>query len=124
MTWPSATSPEPRGTATTAAPPPGSLCRVTPSCSPTRAGAPAPSRSSPTLERSHMVWAWSHAEGGAPFYEVPEVPEFADPEWLPIEVRAFEIRICAQDMAENNVDFAHFRYVHGSDAIPEDEFVT
>jgi hypothetical protein len=27
-------------------------------------------------------------------------------------------------MAENNVDFAHFRYVHGSEAIPEDEFVT
>ena len=25
---------------------------------------------------------------------------------------------------ENNVDFSHFRYVHGSDAIPEDEFVT
>ena len=28
----------------------------------------------------------------------------------------------AQDMAENNVDYAHFRYVHGTDAIPEDEF--
>ncbi len=27
-------------------------------------------------------------------------------------------------MAENNVDFAHFRYVHGTDAIPEDEFHT
>ena len=26
-------------------------------------------------------------------------------------------------MAENNVDFAHFRYVHGTDAIPEDEFL-
>ncbi len=25
-------------------------------------------------------------------------------------------------MAENNVDFAHFRYVHGTDSIPEDEF--
>ena len=25
-------------------------------------------------------------------------------------------------MAENNVDFAHFQYVHGTDAIPEDEF--
>ena len=25
-------------------------------------------------------------------------------------------------MAENNVDFAHFRYVHGTDAIPEDDF--
>ena len=26
-------------------------------------------------------------------------------------------------MAENNVDPAHFQYVHGTDAIPEEEFV-
>ena len=45
-------------------------------------------------------------------------------EWSPILVRDFEIRVSCQDMAENNVDFSHFRYVHGSDAIPEDEFVT
>ncbi len=38
-------------------------------------------------------------------------------------MRGFEIRVSAQDMAENNVDFSHFRYVHGTDAIPEDEFV-
>jgi nitrite reductase/ring-hydroxylating ferredoxin subunit len=81
-------------------------------------------RSYPTLERNHMVWAWYHARGGEPFYDVPEVPEFHDEDWLPIEVRDFEIRVAAQDMAENNVDFAHFRYVHGTDAIPEDSFVT
>jgi phenylpropionate dioxygenase-like ring-hydroxylating dioxygenase large terminal subunit len=84
----------------------------------------AHARSYPTLERNHMVWAWYHARGGEPFYDVPEVPEFADEDWLPIEVRDFEIRVAAQDMAENNVDFAHFRYVHGTDAIPEDEFTT
>ena len=55
---------------------------------------------------------------------MPEVPEFHDPEWSPIIVRSFEIRVSAQDMAENNVDFSHFRYVHGSDGIPEDEFIT
>jgi hypothetical protein len=27
-------------------------------------------------------------------------------------------------MAENNVDRAHFKFVHGTDAIPEEEFVT
>jgi hypothetical protein len=27
-------------------------------------------------------------------------------------------------MAENNVDFAHFMYVHGSDSIPDDDFIT
>jgi len=78
----------------------------------------------PTLERNHMIWAWYHAQGGDPFYEVPEVPEFHDDDWTQIIVRDFEIRVAAQDMAENNVDFSHFRYVHGSDGIPEDEFIT
>jgi hypothetical protein len=70
-----------------------------------------------------MIWAWHHAQAGDPFYDVPEVPEFHDPDWSPIIVRTFEIRVSAQDMAENNVDFSHFRFVHGSDGIPEDEFI-
>ena len=84
----------------------------------------AHTRSYPTLERNHMVWVWYHATGGEPFYDVPEVPEFHDPDWLPIVVKTFRIDVAAQDMAENNVDFSHFRYVHGTDAIPEDDFVT
>ena len=47
----------------------------------------------------------------------------ASADWSPIELREFEIAIPCQDMAENNVDFAHFKYVHGTEAIPEDEFV-
>src|SRR3954453_22754093 len=84
----------------------------------------AHARSYPTIERNHMIWAWYHEKGGEPFYDVPEVPEFHDDEWSDILVRDFEIRVSAQDMAENNVDFSHFQFVHGSDGIPEDEFVT
>jgi phenylpropionate dioxygenase-like ring-hydroxylating dioxygenase large terminal subunit len=84
----------------------------------------AHTRSYPTIERNHMIWAWYHAKEGEPFYDVPEVPEFHDDDWTPIIVRDFEVRVAAQDMAENNVDFSHFRYVHGTDGIPEDEFVT
>jgi nitrite reductase/ring-hydroxylating ferredoxin subunit len=83
----------------------------------------ARTRSFPTLERNHLIWAWHHTTGGEPFYDVPVVPELDDPAWSPPIVRGFEIRVSVQDMAENNVDFAHFRYVHGTDAIPEDDFV-
>ena len=82
----------------------------------------AHARTYPTVERNQMIWAWHHAEGEAPFYEVPEVEEFSSPDWTPIDCREFEIAVPCQDMAENNVDFAHFRYVHGTDAIPEDDF--
>jgi phenylpropionate dioxygenase-like ring-hydroxylating dioxygenase large terminal subunit len=81
-------------------------------------------RSYPALERNHMVWAWHHLEEGEPFYDVPTIAELHDPEWLPFECREFDVQVAAEDMAENNVDFAHFAYVHGTDAIPEDEFVT
>jgi nitrite reductase/ring-hydroxylating ferredoxin subunit len=84
----------------------------------------AHSRSYPTIERNKMIWTWYHAEQGDPFYDVPEVPEMHDPEWSPHLVREFKVRVAAQDMAENNVDFAHFQYVHGTEGIPEDEFVT
>jgi phenylpropionate dioxygenase-like ring-hydroxylating dioxygenase large terminal subunit len=88
----------------------------------TRIPARAAARAYPTLERNGMVWAWYHAEGGEPFYDVPVVGEFADPEWSDPVTRDFEIAVPAQDMAENNVDYAHFRYVHGTEGIPEDEF--
>ncbi len=89
----------------------------------TRVPPRARARSYPTLERNHMIWAWYHAAGGDPFYDVPEVPEFHDDAWSPIIVRDFEIRVAAQDMAENNVDFSHFQFVHGTEGIPEDEFI-
>ena len=79
-------------------------------------------RSYPTLERNHMIWAWHSGADKPPFYDVPEVPEFYDAEWLPYEIREFDVATCCQEMAENNVDFAHFMYVHGTPNIPDDEF--
>jgi phenylpropionate dioxygenase-like ring-hydroxylating dioxygenase large terminal subunit len=81
----------------------------------------ARTQSFPTLERNGMVWAWHHLEGGPPFYDVPVVPEFDDPAWLPMVVREFSIATCCQEMAENNYDTVHFRYVHGADAVPAQE---
>jgi phenylpropionate dioxygenase-like ring-hydroxylating dioxygenase large terminal subunit len=79
-------------------------------------------RSYPTLERNRAIWVWYHAEGKEPFYDVPVVAEYDDPDWHEPVTRTFAIRTCAQEMAENNVDRAHFRYVHGTSAIPDEEF--
>jgi nitrite reductase/ring-hydroxylating ferredoxin subunit len=75
-------------------------------------------RAFPTLERNGMIWAWHHLEGGEPFYDVPEVPEFDDPAWSAPATRTFVVRTCCQEMAENNHDFAHFKFVHGGEDIP------
>jgi len=78
-------------------------------------------RAYPALERNGMVWAWHHLEGKAPFYDVPVVPELSDPDWSEPYAAEFVIRTNCQEMAENNHDPAHFRFVHGTDAIPDQE---
>ena len=78
-------------------------------------------RAYPTLERNGMVWAWHHLEGKRPFYEVPDVPELSDSAWSDPYIADFTIHTNCQEMAENNHDAAHFQFVHGTDAIPEQE---
>ena len=44
-----------------------------------------------------------------------------DPAWTEPLVREFAISTSCQEMAENNHDFAHFQYVHGTESIPDGE---
>jgi nitrite reductase/ring-hydroxylating ferredoxin subunit len=78
-------------------------------------------RSYPTIERNHMVWAWFHAEGKPPFYDVPEVHEFDDPAFGAPYTVDFTLATVCQEMAENNHDQAHFQFVHGTATIPEED---
>jgi phenylpropionate dioxygenase-like ring-hydroxylating dioxygenase large terminal subunit len=78
-------------------------------------------RAYPTIERNRMVWAWFHAEGKPPFYDVPEVKEFDDPEFGDPYTVDFTLKTVCQEMAENNHDSAHFQFVHGTESIPEED---
>ncbi len=80
-------------------------------------------RSFPTVERGGAIWAWHHLQEGEPFYELPLVPEIDDERWTAPLLREFWISTSCQEMAENNHDFAHFMFVHGSDTIPQGEEV-
>jgi nitrite reductase/ring-hydroxylating ferredoxin subunit len=77
----------------------------------------------PTIERGGAIWAWYHLTEGEPFFELPTVPEMDDPAWTPPLIRQFSISTSCQEMAENNHDFAHFLYVHGTGSIPVGEEV-
>ena len=72
------------------------------------------------LERNGLVMAWYHPDDAPPSWDIPSVPEFvADhPEWAAPVTRAFTIDTAWQEMAENGVDAAHFRYVHGTAEVP------
>lgn len=72
-------------------------------------------RSYPVRDQDGLVLFWYHAAGKAPDYDVPAVEEAADPGWSGPVTFTSEMVASLQDMAENNVDYTHFRYVHGRD---------
>jgi 3-ketosteroid 9alpha-monooxygenase subunit A len=80
--------------------------------------------SHPVAERNGLVMLWHHADGKAPDWEIPLVAEYGLEGWTPYNKRRWKIRTHNQDMAENSVDQAHFRYVHGTLTVPQSEAKT
>lgn len=69
----------------------------------------------PAQEWAGMVMVWFDADGRPPSWEPPPLPELDDPGLLwraPAEAR-WRIRTHPQEVFENTVDIAHFRFVHG-----------
>ena len=74
----------------------------------------------PLVERNGLLMAWYHPDRIDPLFDLPEVPELNDPVGFSDPVgRSFEIPAAWQEIAENQVDVAHFRYVHNTDIVPE-----
>ncbi len=76
-------------------------------------------RAHPVCERNGVVFFWHHPKGEPPGWEVPDVPELRSDEWLEPRRVQFRVRTHAQEMAENVVDPAHFRFVHGTPHVPD-----
>jgi phenylpropionate dioxygenase-like ring-hydroxylating dioxygenase large terminal subunit len=76
-------------------------------------------RAWPVTERNGLVLLWHHAEGRAPSWEIPEIPELSSEEWTPLQVRKWTVRARWLDMNENAVDQAHFVSVHGTKTQPQ-----
>jgi hypothetical protein len=74
-----------------------------------------------------LVLVWYDALGREPFFELPTVPEFAEPDRYPAYphcVRRWErVALQPQFVAENGVDSAHQRYVHGAPEVSTIEFI-
>lgn len=70
-------------------------------------------------ERNGLIMAWCNEEGGGPEWEIPEVPEYGSDEWTDYETREFIIKTHCIEMGENQVDTAHFRYLHGVTSFPD-----
>jgi len=76
-----------------------------------------------TRERNGHLYVWHDIDGRAPEWELPEIPEWNDSDWTPYIRRDWILRTHNQEMAENVVDTAHFKYVHGMKIKPEPHLV-
>jgi len=71
------------------------------------------------VEKNGVVMAWYDCHGRPPQWEVPDVPEYGDEAWTEYRTRRWTVATCNQELAENQVDSAHFHYLHGSAIMPE-----
>ena len=73
----------------------------------------------PVVERNGLTLVWYHPDGAEPLWEIPEIPEFNDADgFTEMVTRTYQIEAPWQDLAENGVDSAHFRYVHNTAEVP------
>ncbi len=76
-------------------------------------------RTYPVVERNGVSMIWWHPDATVePMWEIPVIPELASPEWGTVirTERSFDAHV--QELAENQVDSAHFRYVHSTPTVP------
>jgi len=78
-------------------------------------------RAWPVVEKNGLVVVWRHARGEPPAWPVPDVPDYGSEAWTPPERREWIVRSCAQELAENSVDAAHFHFVHKTNTVPVTE---
>jgi 3-ketosteroid 9alpha-monooxygenase subunit A len=75
----------------------------------------------PVVEKHGIVWAWYHAQAAAPIWQVPEIPELADPNYITPQRGEWPVNTFIQELGENGVDFAHLKYLHHAPMIPTGE---
>ncbi|MEO3783741.1 Rieske 2Fe-2S domain-containing protein [Actinocorallia sp. B10E7] len=78
-------------------------------------------RAYPVVERFGLIFAWHQLGGAAPYIPMPEMEEFDDEDWSEPVFHEFHFATCCQEMAENNADYVHFKYVHGMESVPSGE---
>ncbi len=65
-----------------------------------------------TLERNGFVFVHYDPEGREPAYEIPELPQYADPSYTRWRHGKLRMRTHSREILENVVDYGHFAPVH------------
>ena len=72
----------------------------------------------PLVEKNGLILVYYDKDGGEPSFEVPDLPEIGNPEWMRPDVNNWTVRARWLDMNENCVDQAHFLFIHRTLTMP------
>ncbi len=75
-------------------------------------------RTLPVIEKWGMIWCWYHPQAEAPQWELPSIPELESDDYIESRTGHWEVNTAVQEVAENGVDFAHLKFLHGEPEIP------
>jgi len=73
----------------------------------------------PVTEVNGFVFAWYHPQDAPPSWEMEAVTEIGTDDFAGPKKSRHVVQAGIQEMAENAVDSAHFRYVHNVAEVPE-----
>ncbi|MDX1496145.1 MAG: Rieske 2Fe-2S domain-containing protein [Salinisphaeraceae bacterium] len=80
-------------------------------------------RTLPIFEKWGLIFCWYHPNGEAPIWEMPEIEELSDTDnYVEPHRGEWTAATAVQEIAENGVDFAHLRFLHGEKEIPPAEY--
>ena len=71
-------------------------------------------RSYPAREIDGNLFMWHDPEAAEPDYELPDMPEYDDPQWVRWTMVRKDIRTVPHEIVDNIADKAHFPVVHGA----------
>ena len=72
----------------------------------------------PTKEANGFIYVWYHPDRVAPLWDLQIIPEIGQPDWTPFRKYEWNVYSSLENVADNAVDFAHFRFVHGTTNVP------
>jgi len=75
----------------------------------------------PVCERNGRIFAWHHASGAPPSYEVIGY-RLNEASWTPWRCSTYRVRVHVQDLTENIIDRSHFSAVHDMAPPESDHF--
>jgi phenylpropionate dioxygenase-like ring-hydroxylating dioxygenase large terminal subunit len=75
-------------------------------------------RTLPMQERYGLIWAWYHPACEEPSWELPAIPALEDEGWTGSRRGSWTADTAIQEIAENSVDTAHLKFLHGAPGIP------